>query len=72
MENMMQISPAAARVNAGYTQEEAAKLIGVTKQTIVNWEKGNSVPSTEKAQVMADVYQMPLQFIFFKRKSTVA
>lgn len=72
MENMMQISPAAARVNAGYTQEEAAKLIGVTKQTIVSWEKGNSVPSTDKAQVMADVYQMPLQFIVFRRKSTVA
>ena len=37
-----QISLAAARVNAGLTQEEVAKAMKVGKQTIVSWEKGNS------------------------------
>lgn len=34
-----QISLAAARVNAGLTQEEVAKAMKVGKQTIVSWEK---------------------------------
>ena len=38
---MPKISLKAARVNAGLTQEQAARAIGKTKQTIVNWEAGN-------------------------------
>lgn len=38
----IQISLAAARVNAGMTQEEVAKKMGISKQTIINWEKGVS------------------------------
>ena len=37
---MIQISLAAARVNAGLTQEEVAEKLQVSKKTIVNWEKG--------------------------------
>ena len=66
------ITPAAARVNAGYTQEEAAARIGITKATLIKWEKGDTSPNIEKAQVMADVYQWPLQFIILGKKSTVA
>ena len=33
----MQITLRAARVNAGLTQDEAAKAMGRTIQTIVNW-----------------------------------
>lgn len=72
MENFPKITMAAARVNANMTQEEAAKIIGVTKATLINWEKGKSVPATDKAQAMADAYRMPLQYIFFERKSTIA
>lgn len=35
----IQISLAAARVNAGMTQEKVAKEMHVSKNTIVNWEK---------------------------------
>lgn len=34
------ISLAAARVNAGLTQENVAKEMHVSKNTIVNWENG--------------------------------
>ena len=34
------ISLASARVNAGMTQENVAKAMGVSKNTIVNWENG--------------------------------
>lgn len=37
---MKQISLAAARVNAGFTQEELAEKLGVTRKSIQNWESG--------------------------------
>lgn len=45
MPEPIQISLAAARVNARLTQEEAAKRMKIGKRTIINWEKrsGNSV-----------------------------
>ena len=41
----LRISMAAARVNAGLTQDEMAKRMKLTKQTIVNWEKGRVKPN---------------------------
>lgn len=35
-----QISLAAARVNAGLTQQDVASMMKVSKNTIVNWENG--------------------------------
>lgn len=40
---MKQISLAAARVNAGYTQEELAEKLGVTRKSIQNWESGKKI-----------------------------
>ena len=34
----------AARVNAGYTQEQAASNLGVSRSTIINWENGKTIP----------------------------
>lgn len=37
---MLQISLAAARVNANLTQRDVAKALGISTQTLVNWEAG--------------------------------
>lgn len=37
---MKQISLAAARVDAGLTQEELAEKLGVTRKSVQNWELG--------------------------------
>lgn len=66
---MIQISLAAARVNAGLTQEEVAKALKVSKNTIVAWEKGTSEPKTSQAREMSELYKMPLDNIFLPCKS---
>ncbi len=61
----LQISLAAARVNAEMTQTEAAKAMSVSKNTLVNWEKGTSKPSITQAKELAAIYKIPLDNIFF-------
>lgn len=65
----LQISLAAARVNAELTQEEVAHEMHVSKQTVLSWEKGNSEPSISQARRLSDLYKMPLEFIFLPEKS---
>lgn len=56
----LQISLAAARVNAGLTQEEVAKKMNVTKQTVINWEKGRIEPSLPVINMLSDIYGMSI------------
>lgn len=57
----------ACRVNAGYTQKEAAKLVGVSEKTIVDWEAGHTAPKMEKAQELSDLYGIPLAYMDFSK-----
>lgn len=65
----LQISLAAARVNAGLTQEEVAKKMGISKNTLVKWEKGGSEPSISQGRKLSAIYDMPLDNIFLPTKS---
>jgi len=63
------ISLAAARVNAGLTQDDVAKVLRVGKQTIVSWEKGKSEPKMSQSRQLSELYKMPLDYIFLPEKS---
>lgn len=65
----VRISMAAARVNAKMTQTDAAREMNVSKQTIVNWEKGDTSPTVPQARKMAEIYGIPLDYIFLPLKS---
>ncbi len=47
------------------TQQELAEKIGVTRMTIYSIEKGKYVPSTVLALKIAEVFQRPVEEIFF-------
>lgn len=64
-ENTIKISLAAARVNAGMTQEQVAKELHVSKNTVVAWEKKLTEPGISQARKLADLYKMPMDYIFF-------
>ena len=66
----LQISLAAARVNAGMTQEDVAREMHVSKQTIVNWEKGKVVPGIPEMEMMSRIYRSPQDNIFLPCYST--
>lgn len=67
---MLQISLASARVNAEMTQEEVARAMGVSKTTIVNWEKGRIIPGIPELSMLCEVYNIPKDNIFLPDKST--
>lgn len=66
----LQISLAAARVNANLTQEDVAEEMQVNKRTIVNWEKGRVTPSLATAEKLSRLYKIPIDNIFLPQKST--
>lgn len=39
---MNKLTLKAARVNAGYTQDQIAETLGVSRSTIIKWESGKS------------------------------
>ena len=66
---MPRISLEAVRVNANMTQKEWAERLGVSNNTVVNWEKGNSEPSLSKLREMSQISGIPMDFIFVPDKS---
>lgn len=70
IKDVLRITMAAARVNAGLTQDEASKELHVTKQTLVNWEKGATQPKVEQAERMSELYGIPYQNILFTPMKT--
>lgn len=65
---MYSISMEAARVNAGLSQRDAAKAIGINVGTLSNWENGKTSPDVEKFRRMCKVYECPEDIIFLGKK----
>ena len=66
----LQISLAAARVNANMSQDDVAKHLKISKQTIVNWEKGRTEPSMTQFRTLSELYGIPLSNIIFLPKKS--
>lgn len=67
MTEKLQISLAAARVNAGLTQEDVARKMQISKQTVVNWEKGRVKPKLAQLEMMCRLYNIGLDNIFLPK-----
>ena len=40
----------------GLSQEEAAEIVGISRQAYAKWEKGETVPDVEKCALLAEYY----------------
>lgn len=52
------------RKERGVTQEEFARAVGVTRQTVIAIEKGNYTPSVLLAIKIANFFNKPVEDIF--------
>lgn len=49
-----------ARIQTGYTQEQVAEKLLVSRQTISNWENGKSLPDIISIIQMSELYELSL------------
>lgn len=66
----LKISLAAARVNAGMTQNQVAKVLKVSNKTILNWENGKTAVGYAQATMLSSLYGIPIDNIFLPNKLT--
>ena len=54
-----------ARERKGLTQENAAKLIGISTDTLGNYERGQSYPDVPVLRKIEEVYGIPYERLIF-------
>ena len=55
------------------TQDELAKCLGVSKRTVIGWERDGRYPrNVEILEKMADIFHVPLTYIFLATSSNVS
>ena len=61
----MKVSLKMARELKHYTQDEAAKLIDINKDTLGNYERGKSYPDIPILRKIEEVYGIPYDRLIF-------
>lgn len=68
----MKLTLAAARVNKGLTQIEAAKLLGISPSALVSYENGRTSPTVVKLEKIAKLYEVEKEnLVLFKKEKTI-
>lgn len=68
----MSITLKAARVNKQLTQQEAAKMLGISVDTLRQYEAGNTFPDVPMIQKIEKLYRVSYNDInFFSSQKTV-
>ena len=53
------------RKKYGYSQQEIAKKLSITRQTYMKIEKDETQPTTKQLEILADVYGIPIEEFFY-------
>ena len=54
----------ALRNEKGFSQEQLAKVLHVSKSTVAMWETGQRLPSVEKYEEIADYFNVDMDFLY--------
>ena len=66
----MALTIKAARINAGYTQKEASKKLGIATTTLSSYENGDTFPKEPVIKKLEELYGVTYnQLIFLPCKS---
>ena len=58
------------RIAHGYSQVEFAKIVGVTKQCVSNWENDNVIPSVEMLVKISEVFHVSTDYVIGRSEKT--
>ena len=62
---MSKMTLKAARINRNLTAKEAAEKLGISVETLSNWEKGKTYPDIPKLKRIETVYQVGYNDLIF-------
>lgn len=51
------------RKEKGFSQLEIAKMLSMSKMAVSHWEKGNSEPSIEQLKVLAQLFDVSIDYL---------
>ena len=66
----MEITLKAARINKQLQQKDAARALGVSVDTLSNWERGITYPNALQIERIIEVYKIPYECIKFLLNDT--
>ena len=61
----MPLTLKAIRINKGLSQEEAARALGISRDTLSNWERGETYPNIPQLKNIEKVYEVSYDSINF-------
>lgn len=64
----MKISLKGLRVNKNLTQKEVAKRLGTSRETILNWENGKTLPDVMMLFKLCNLYDCTIDDVFLPEK----
>lgn len=67
----MEITLSAARVNAGFDRKAAADKLGISPDTLANWENGITFPNVPQIMRIENLYGVNYADIKFMPKCSV-
>lgn len=67
----MALTLKAARVNKQMRQEDAARALGVTSETLGNWEKGKTYPNVPQIKKIEALYGVSYGDLIFCPETSV-
>jgi len=56
------------RTNFGFTQEQLANILGVSRQTIISIEKGRYIPSLQLALKISEFFNCSTDEMFVRKE----
>ena len=62
----------AARLQAGLSQDKLSAALGISKRTIINYESGETLPSSEKLPIIANFFGVSIESLISENEEFIA
>lgn len=60
------------RIECGFTQEELGNILGISKVSVCNWERGTKKPSSKNLIQISKALNTPLEYLIANDKYVVS